>query len=765
MNSTTQSITVAPHNTEWIDLTKLWSQLPNASSQGGIVISYTGVRDAILAEGGMEDPAKGYSHMLHFWQPAPPPSNPSTAAPNASSDTMAAMDSQASATPPQPTTIVYDSPGLMVGTQDADMLFPQGTSFTPCATMRNTSSHPILVQLAANVQPSGKPTDISLGVIPLSPQQTIQADMKSILQAAGLASYNGLMHLRTLYVGNPGDLMLETSSVDQSLNYVFEVPPMKEMTGPARLFNYWNSGGDTDTMVSLWNYSNNDEDFILTFFHQEGKYEMPIHLAAHATFTMSMAKLIHSGTPDRNGKIIPVNIVQGAAKLASANLVHDNIDIAVSIATFNSRTGTCNYPCQECDGVQSLALDPGAFGLFPGGFYQLAAWAQYSDGSQDDVSSSSSWHSGNTSAATVAGGGMTRGVAVGAAVISANFSAPSTIGYSCQGCNPQGFGGVSEALIINIVWNANGQNVTGTTQSAVSGQLIDLTANYSLPPGTTLQSISWSLTGDAIGGYTGSPQSTSASITSATTTQQEVKFYWPISGNSFNAEVSILYNDDGGTDGGNAQVTFNISGPGGSPTVVLPTSGALNVDTLTGCATQTGGQYLDFGHLTGQVPQCSNPPASSGTFGITFTPPSISSPPGQFFFIQTVNQDTATYSRTGATLTCTAVSGLHGQFPYEGTYQGEVVDAPGAALASTYTTVSRAFYASMYLMWQSSTNSIPVPIGSLNWQVVGSTTQSGGTWGTPTGSGSAGGFSAATSASTGYPQYQALAVPATSNCH
>ena len=91
-------------------------------------------------------------------------------------------------------------------------------------------------------------------------------------------------------------------------------------------------------------------------------------------------------------------------------------------------------------------------------------------------------------------------------------------------------------------------------------------------------------------------------------------------------------------------------------------------------------------------------------------------------------------------------------------------DAPITPLPSTYTTASRDFAATMYLMWQSNTQgSIPVPMGSVGWSFSGSTTQSNGTWGTPSGSGSAQAFAAASGISS-FPRWTGKAVP-NANCH
>jgi len=175
-----------------------------------------------------------------------------------------------------------------------------------------------------------------------------------------------------------------------------------------------------------------------------------------------------------------------------------------------------------------------------------------------------------------------------------------------------------------------------------------------------------------------------------------------------------------------------------------------------------------FGNISG--PNCTTN-VYSGQAGIIFSPPTTgttSTPPGSFFFVQLITGDTVTYSRTGATLNCTATNtpGLDADYPYQGKTGLSVTDAPTTALPSTYTTASRNFAATMYLMWQSNTSgSIPVPIGSVGWSFSGSTTQSNETWGTPSGSGGSAQPFAAASGIDSFPKWSGLVVLPTNNCN
>ena len=148
------------------------------------------------------------------------------------------------------------------------------------------------------------------------------------------------------------------------------------------------------------------------------------------------------------------------------------------------------------------------------------------------------------------------------------------------------------------------------------------------------------------------------------------------------------------------------------------------------------------------------PGAYTGTPGITFTPAGTPPGSGNFVLVQLINSDSVSYQRQAGTLTCSFNSGLDTQYPYP-LSGGKATDAPFTPLPPIYTTASRSFNATMYLMWQSSlNNSIPVPLLYSQWQFSGSTTQSSGTWAKPTGSGTVG---SPTPSNGSYPAWSAIA--------
>src|SRR5260370_6496842 len=135
----------------------------------------------------------------------------------------------------------------------------------------------------------------------------------------------------------------------------------------------------------------------------------------------------------------------------------------------------------------------------------------------------------------------------------------------------------------------------------------------------------------------------------------------------------------------------------------------MRCQVLEGSTTYPTQPYLVFGNISGPVVGC--PGGYTGAPGIAFSPPTTATPPGQFFFVQLVTGDNLTYPN----LTCAAIPGLDGAYPYQSKYAQAVNNAPFAPLP--YSSITRSFGATMYLMWQSSAaSSIPVPMGSVAWR-------------------------------------------------
>jgi hypothetical protein len=436
--------------------------------------------------------------------------------------------------------------------------------------------------------------------------------------------------------------------------------------------------------------------------------------------TISLAKLIRSGEPDRNGKAIPANIVQGSGKLTGIHGNRDQLNIGMAVAVFNSRTGTCTYTCITCDGAIDSWTDPASLSLDGvSGLGTIECIVEWADCTTSDETSQANMYSDNTSIATVNSSGQVTGVAIGSTNIegSATFTGIGQGGQACSLNNPRcGIVHVywTAGVTVNVVICMGSTKISGTTQSAVVGQQIALTASATNtcsanwpPSGKTVQHISWSPQGTVVGDY--QPSTGNTDVTDPTLTNQSATFYWAYTGQALNVTLSVDFTDNTNSM---ATATFNITGPTGGSTTATAYQGAT-IQNLGSCTGHPGGIYLEFGASTGTVCQY-----TGGTVGIQFNSPSnySNTSGGSFLFVQLVNQDQV-FSPNGNTA---KAAGLDTQYPYA---SPPTNDGPSTQLFSSDTSVERLFKATMYLMWKSNTsNSIPVPIAKLQWTFDGTAT-------------------------------------------
>jgi hypothetical protein len=304
-----------------------------------------------------------------------------------------------------------------------------------------------------------------------------------------------------------------------------------------------------------------------------------------------------------------------------------------------------------------------------------------------------------------------------------------------------------------IQWNnwyiSAGIYSTGA-QQAVVGQQILLTTNPNLPANITITDSTWTVGGTRIADY---PASSTGPTSVTQLTDNDLKkpnitFYWVYPKDSipitykYCVDIPGLSADDIASKlncGLPAKATFDVAGPTGG-IIPQPTSWGIT-PALSNCYPPPPTlQLLQFGQISGGT-SC----AEQGTPGITFTAEANSQPSGggaiSFVQILLKNNTTTIPSSSGATPSIN--TGLDNYYPYA---TGNVAqDSPGNGLEGADTRVHREFKAQMYEMWTSSNaNSIPVPLGSVIWQIDGTAILEKGVWTLDKGStGSANGFAPA----------------------
>ena len=276
-------------------------------------------------------------------------------------------------------------------------------------------------------------------------------------------------------------------------------------------------------------------------------------------------------------------------------------------------------------------------------------------------------------------------------------------------------------LVPNYI-TRDGLPVNSTNNTVWVGQQINLT-NYvstNIPP-SAITSYQWNIPGATNGTafYDYKPTSTSSNYTNLFTptnytTNSSCNFYWSSGGsNQVVTCTEIIY---GKTN--TVSATFNVSRPNAA---ITTTHGTITVGTND--SSNPGRPYLYFGD---------NPPA---TPGMAFTN-SIPLTNGVTEWVQIIANDTITFTRPTPPPTSRVESGNDAgkppTFPYA--IGSKTEDSPDNPLFDVYASVNRNFVATMYLMWQPSTNmvngdnTVLVPLMGYQWNWSGTATNNSGTW-------------------------------------
>lgn len=457
------TVTISPHGMKVVHLTELPSTVSNS---GGITVSYTGLRDDLLVDGALQDPAVGYSAMLPFMFMG-------TELPDLPQTSLAEL-------------------GLMVGAADPMMSFPAGTTFTPYSVLRNISDAPVTVEPTLWWMSSGSPQYADLPTITLGPHQSQLLDVTSVLASAGLASFTGSVNLVFDAQAKPGSLLVSAGSVDKSNTYVFAVYPRGIQESASKSLSYWSTANGDDTMVTLWNPADEAQNLIFRLNYSGGHYLLPIQLAPKATQAFNISDVIRNGTPDSEGNVIPPTAHEGSATLMGSQAKIQQILIAVDAATYNVKKATCGGICWSCDGWSASFVDLFNFGVGSNGAQRqesLLAWYDDTD-YEGDLTYNAGWWSDNNGIMTVSTG-MVTGQSPGTANISA-FSPNDQIynpNFCCQACTycDSGVGGSTPGNVLQITNIDPDIAMIGSNsvQITIDGGGFGSSPVVNLPPGFT----------------------------------------------------------------------------------------------------------------------------------------------------------------------------------------------------------------------------------------------------------------------------------------
>jgi len=551
--ATTLSYSVEPHQTLKLSISSLLaSQIVQKGDAGAITITYSGPQDSLIAYGGIEDATVGYSATIPFWEFRP------------------------ERVEPHDKPISIHAAGLMVGKPSPTMQFPVDTTFAPYAILHNTSSEPRTIQLSVSDGSSGSQPQ-NIATVTLQPNQAEFLDIQAQLDTAGFHSTTDFLNTELSFTGQMQDLQVTQGSVDQSGSYVFDVAAQAAGKSAARLLCYWTTQGDSDTMMSLWNYTSKPQDINLTLYFQGGQYLIPLHLEANESANLDILSIIKSRAPDPNGNVIPSNITEGSAMVTSGTEDRTLFPIAISNAEFNVRNATCSPLCATCNGFVQFFIVGTTPNFYLGTSRQLQGIVVYNTGTEYSTTYGT-WSSQSPSIVSMNSTGMA----------TANFVGTSNVSFLLDGVP------VDAGSICSYTGNANCpiEDIEAIQPAQVNPPQIQGIAPTPLIYGATNQPITIIGTGFSAAGYT-------TSVTSGNITFTQVT----VNGSG---SITALYTVGCGAsvvNGDAIQVT--LSGPDGSTNsspfsvpIALPPAPAPTItlqgseNQLTGTQTAIVGQQI-----------------------------------------------------------------------------------------------------------------------------------------------------------------------------
>ena len=276
----------------------------------------------------------------------------------------------------------------------------------------------------------------------------------------------------------------------------------------------------------------------------------------------------------------------------------------------------------------------------------------------------------------------------------------------------------------------DGSGTTPTAQQAVVGQQVKLTtipaAEDLTALGLAFSENKWTVGGTNIGGFTVSPDFSSAAVTATELKTASLNSFWVYPGSSIPVTYQYCVNIPGVGNqcSQTANATFSVTGP---TATITPSPSSWSVSPQMSCPTSV--QLLYFGY----------PDPTSGCIavplvkGISFQA-ALSNVPdsgGTTEWVQLVRKNTlsgTTLSGGKAGPTSQGV-GLDNTYPYRPDDLTEAVttqasDSPSNSLDSTLAKETRRFRADMYYLWRPQIpGSIFVPLGYVEWSTSGTAAQ------------------------------------------
>jgi IPT/TIG domain len=358
-----EAIILDPHGSSAIDIGKALKQLHVPATLGGISLLSSDGSGAISAIGVISNKHNGFSTTMRFID----------------HHMAEATNSLHSAHNMSGTTTSLHGANILIGKSSANPGFRSSTRFTPHVIVRNTSSEVVKANGRIRFTLFDQPNVSELAPVELAANEVRELDMSSVIDFIGDNSVNAGIEID--YSGQPGALMVYSTSIDQSGTNAFDVP-IKDPTAMAFKggANPWKIDDQNRAVLHVKNVNAPDGEkhaFIVSLYYDGGVYNLPVQLLeAGQTTEIDIKKLRDNRIADGSGNVIPLNVTRGQLswypKAENDNFIGRLVQYDPEGGT--SSSFSCAEPCWCSYDHFSSFVVPGSFTGHPGDFFQVNAY-------------------------------------------------------------------------------------------------------------------------------------------------------------------------------------------------------------------------------------------------------------------------------------------------------------------------------------------------------------------------------------------------------
>ena len=328
---------------------------------------------------------------------------------------------------PEVKTWTTRAPMLALANPDPSLGFPAGTTLQPEVFVRNATAAPTAVAVRFNWRADTK-SGSSIGpTLQLAPYETRLVDVAALQKSGVVPAEARWASVELTSSNRPNDIMATAASYDSTLRYGIQTPFNDQLT-----FHWeggeWRVDSTHNSIIAAGNGGSAPAKTLFTIYYDSGKkrYDLEQELKPHEQIWVDVGKLIHDQLPDKNGLLLPPDLMMGSYELQ--DLTDRGIGNLYEGKVIVDKTfGHVAYGCATCCGWNAspwMYYDPIGVGVDYGSTQDV--WDRDNCTSQDtsvlDYILGTSWNTGNHAIATAS-----RAVITGVAVGSTTNSATGTL--------------------------------------------------------------------------------------------------------------------------------------------------------------------------------------------------------------------------------------------------------------------------------------------------------------------------------------------------